>query len=99
MLDLFRMLIQEHKAIGSIVLLLLGISGVSIYGNVNEINPWRAVEDFLDKDIYEEEVVVLAPQVTIIEKTIETRVEAGIDVQDVKALIKARWEAHIEEYH
>lgn len=97
MLALFRMLIQEHKAVGSIVLLLLGISGISIYGNVHEINPWRAVEEAVEEVVVE--VVAPVPQVKIIEKTIETRVEAGIDEQDVKALIETRWKAHIEEYH
>lgn len=96
-IDWVRMVLEQHKAIVSIVLLLLGISGVSIYGNINEINPWKVAEEAVVLEVVE--AVVPAVQTTIIEKTIETRVEAGIDEQDVKALIETRWEAHIQEYH
>jgi len=44
MLDWVKFIVKEHKAILSLVLLLLGISGVSIYGNINEFNPWKVAQ-------------------------------------------------------
>lgn len=91
MLALFRMLIQEHKAVGSIVLLLLGISGVSLYGNVNNFNPWVLTPQEVAK---EDAVKAVSTEVIRVEKTIE-RIVSGVTAQD----IEKRMEAHIEEFH
>ena len=91
MLAFIRMLLQEHKAILSLVFLLLGISGISIYGNVNEFNPWKVAEEAVIEE-------VMPPEVKVIEKTIEKTIErvvAGVTEQD----IENRMDAHIEEYH
>lgn len=87
-----QLALEQWKTVMSI-LVLLGVSGVSIYGNVNEINPWRP------KVVAEQEPPVTGPQVTIIEKTIETRVESGITKKQVKAILDTTMVAHIEEFH
>lgn len=86
-IDWIRLMLEQNKAIISIVLLLLGVSGFSIYGNVNEINPWKAVEEFVDKDIYEEPVLVLK----------ESPIPVKPVVHDYN--FEELMESHIEEYH
>lgn len=84
------------------ILVLLGVSGVSIYGNVNELNPWSLpVEEVIEDEVSESEssISLPTPQIKIIEKTIETRVESGINEQDVNRLLDAVMTAHIKEYH
>ena len=93
MLAWVKMLLENHKAILSVVFILLGISGVSIYGNVNEFNPWRIEPE------PKKEVSVTEPQITVIEKTIETRVESGITKKDITDFTAIIMKAHIEEFH
>ena len=87
MLAWVKLLLEQHKAIISLVVLLLGVSGVSIYGNVNELNPWKVAE----KAVIEE---VMPPEVKVIEKTIE-RIVSGISKQDIIDAMAL----HIEEFH
>ncbi len=86
-----QLALEQWKTVMSI-LVLLGVSGVSIYGNVNEINPWRAAEQAVIEEI-------MSPEIKIIEKTIETRVVSGITKLQVDAAIDAYLASHIDEYH
>ena len=88
-----KLILENFKVIMSIMV-LLGVSGVSIYGNVNELNPWKP-----SLEIVEEEILTTHAKIKVIEKTIETRVESGITEQEVRGLINAIMGAHIEEYH
>ena len=90
MLAWFKWIVAEQKAIASLVVLLLGISGVSLYGNVNEFNPWKAAEETVKSP---------APVPAGPVKIIETRVEAGITRKEVQAMIDAAINAVNEEYH
>jgi len=93
-----QLALEQWKTVMSI-LVLLGISGVSIYGNVNELNPWKPTIN-TDSNLSEtEKLIDPEPQIKIIEKTIETRVEAGITKLQVDAAIKAFMDSHIREYH
>lgn len=96
-----KWIVKEHKAIASFVVFILGIAGVSIYGNVKEINPWKVVEEAVVEEIESLAPIPVAPspQVKIIERTIETRVETGITKLQVDAAIEAFMESHIREYH
>ena len=97
-----KLILENFKVIMSIMV-LLGVSGVSIYGNVNELNPWKPVEELIEDEVSESAVPlplpILVPQIKIIEKTIETRVESGITEQDVTNLLNTAMAVHIEEYH
>ena len=86
-----QLALEQYKTVMAI-LVLLGVSGVSIYGNVNEINPWNP-------DVVEQEPPAADPQVTVIEKTIETRVESGVTDKQVKAILNTAMVEHIEEFH
>lgn len=95
-----QLALEQWKTIMSI-LVLLGVSGVSIYGNVNEINPWKPTIKVVEEEveILEKEILTPEPQIKIIEKTIETRVESGITKLQVDAAIEAFMTEHIREYH
>jgi len=96
MLAWVKFIVKEHKAIASFVIFILSITGISIYGNVNEINPWKSSEETVIEEIEEPDSM---PQIKIIEKTIETRVESGVTDQQVKIIIDAVMESHIKEFH
>jgi len=96
-----KFVVKEHKAIASFVIFIMSIAGVSIYGNVNEINPWKptikVVEEeveVIEKEVHE--ITTPVPQVKIIEKTIETR--TGITKLQVDAAVDAFMTEHIREY-
>ena len=101
MLAWIKFIVKEHKAIASFVIFIMSISGVSIYGNVNELNPWKPASEVVEEipTLVSMPISVPKPQIKVIEKTIETRVESGITEQDVTNLLNAATAAHIEEYH
>ena len=94
MLAWIKFIVKEHKAIASFVIFLLSIAGISIYGNVNELNPWKPASE-----IVKDEVLPISTPIKVIEKTIETRVESGITKLQVDAAIEAFMAEHIREYH
>ena len=76
--------LAKIKAIAAFVLFILGITGISLYGNVNEMNPWKTpVEELIEDEVIEP--VSSTPQI----KIIETRVESGITKLQVDAAIEA----------
>jgi predicted RNA methylase len=96
-IDWVKLALEQNKAIISIVLLLLGISGVSIYGNVKEINPWRNAEVVIEEAI--EEIIIKEVPVKVVERIIETRVESGITKQEVQTMIDIAIATQDEEWH
>ena len=97
-IDWIRLGLEQNKAIISIVLLLLGISGVSIYGNVNEINPWRVVEEFVDEDIYEVPVKIVEAQI-VVEPDREFALKHYASKGEAFKMIEKAFELHRAEYH
>jgi spore cortex formation protein SpoVR/YcgB (stage V sporulation) len=83
-----KLLLEQWKTVMSI-LVLLGVSGVSIYGNVNEFNPWARAEAIVEE--------VITPETPV--KIIETRVESGITKQEVQAMIDTAIAIQDEEWH
>lgn len=55
-----KLALENFKIIISI-LILLGVSGVSIYGNVNELNPWVRTAEALEVEEVEKVVETQAP--------------------------------------
>ena len=80
-----KLALEQYKTVMSL-LVLLGISGVSIYGNVNEMNPWATPV----VDTTPPEVDTTPIEVT---KIIETRVVTSTGA------IEAAMSAHIKEFH
>lgn len=97
MLAYLKWIVAEQKAIASLVIMLLGISGISLYGNVNEFNPWKPAEEveLTPQEVAKEDAVkAVATEVIRVEKIIE-RVVSGVTQED----IEKRMAAHIEEFH
>ena len=97
MLAWIKWIVKEHKAIAAFILFIMGIMGISLYGNINEINPWKAGEEVVEEEV--KEILTSEPQVKIIERIIETKVESGITKLQVDAAIEAYMDRHIREYH
>ena len=96
MLAWIKWIVKEHRTIAAFVIFILSITGISIYGNVNEFNPWTtAVEELTEEKVPDSEPSLLLPTPIPQIKIIETRVESGLTKQDVKAAMAA----HIEEFH
>jgi len=96
MLAYLKWIVKEHRSIAAFIIFIMGIAGVSIYGNVNELNPWKVGAEEVEEEV--EEIAVPGPT-TIIEKTIETRVESGITANDVRRSTEAAMAAHLKEFH
>jgi hypothetical protein len=91
-IDWVKLALEQYKTILAI-LVLLGVSGVSIYGNVNEFNPWRAATSVIEEEVKE----IITKEAPV--KIIETRVESGITKQEVQVMIDTAIALQDEEWH
>jgi len=82
-----QLALENFKVIISI-LVLLGVSGVSIYGNVNEFNPWSTSEVITEEKPKEESKE--EPKLVIVPKP-QSNANA--------LLADALMAEHIKEYH